>query len=206
MVSSLHAIWVSGRLRLRRRSNDGDLKNCFDERHRRQGATRAFRRRPAGWLGRKDSNPRMPESKSGALTSLATPQRETSAPAVGPRRPNRVRGEHHHAASGNSDKLCTAQPRHAAGNPLTASCAALSLATTAKTAEPEPVIRAAPKRAKWTTAASTSANRVRTTGSRSLAPNSCAGASWPPKPADSCNAEKAEIVSRFVQRVNSGAE
>src|SRR3954469_6445408 len=25
------------------------------------------------WLGRKDSNPRMPESKSGALTSLATP-------------------------------------------------------------------------------------------------------------------------------------
>src|SRR6185437_13313254 len=26
------------------------------------------------WLGRKDSNPRMPESKSGALTSLATPQ------------------------------------------------------------------------------------------------------------------------------------
>src|SRR5882672_779491 len=28
------------------------------------------------WLGRKDSNPRMPESKSGALTSLATPQRE----------------------------------------------------------------------------------------------------------------------------------
>ena len=27
-----------------------------------------------GWLGRKDSNLRMPESKSGALTSLATPQ------------------------------------------------------------------------------------------------------------------------------------
>ena len=27
------------------------------------------------WLGRKDSNPRMPESKSGALTNLATPQR-----------------------------------------------------------------------------------------------------------------------------------
>ena len=27
------------------------------------------------WLGRKDSNPRMPESKSGALTSLATPQK-----------------------------------------------------------------------------------------------------------------------------------
>jgi hypothetical protein len=26
------------------------------------------------WLGRKDSNLRMPESKSGALTSLATPQ------------------------------------------------------------------------------------------------------------------------------------
>ena len=26
------------------------------------------------WLGRKDSNPRMPESKSGALTDLATPQ------------------------------------------------------------------------------------------------------------------------------------
>src|SRR5690606_35888367 len=26
------------------------------------------------WLGRKDSNPRMPESKSGALTNLATPQ------------------------------------------------------------------------------------------------------------------------------------
>src|SRR5260221_8632183 len=25
------------------------------------------------WQGRKDSNPRMPESKSGALTSLATP-------------------------------------------------------------------------------------------------------------------------------------
>ena len=25
------------------------------------------------WLGRKDSNPRMPESKSGALTNLATP-------------------------------------------------------------------------------------------------------------------------------------
>ena len=28
------------------------------------------------WLGRKDSNPRMPESKSGALTNLATPQRK----------------------------------------------------------------------------------------------------------------------------------
>jgi hypothetical protein len=26
------------------------------------------------WLGRKDSNLRMPESKSGALTNLATPQ------------------------------------------------------------------------------------------------------------------------------------
>ncbi len=26
------------------------------------------------WLGKKDSNLRMPESKSGALTSLATPQ------------------------------------------------------------------------------------------------------------------------------------
>jgi hypothetical protein len=25
------------------------------------------------WQGRKDSNPRMPESKSGALTNLATP-------------------------------------------------------------------------------------------------------------------------------------
>ena len=29
-------------------------------------------------LGRKDSNPRMPESKSGALTNLATPQRMPS--------------------------------------------------------------------------------------------------------------------------------
>src|SRR6187549_798429 len=28
-----------------------------------------------GWQGRKDSNPRMPESKSGALTNLATPLR-----------------------------------------------------------------------------------------------------------------------------------
>ena len=27
------------------------------------------------WLGKKDSNLRMPESKSGALTNLATPQR-----------------------------------------------------------------------------------------------------------------------------------
>ena len=27
------------------------------------------------WQGRKDSNPRMPESKSGALTNLATPLR-----------------------------------------------------------------------------------------------------------------------------------
>jgi hypothetical protein len=30
-------------------------------------------RRYMYWLGRKDSNLRMPESKSGALTSLATP-------------------------------------------------------------------------------------------------------------------------------------
>lgn len=29
------------------------------------------------WLGRKDSNPRMAESKSAALTSLATPQLES---------------------------------------------------------------------------------------------------------------------------------
>lgn len=33
------------------------------------------------WLGRKDSNPRMPESKSGALTNLATPQRVTGKPS-----------------------------------------------------------------------------------------------------------------------------
>ena len=33
------------------------------------------RRADRKWLGRKDSNPRMPESKSGALTNLATPQR-----------------------------------------------------------------------------------------------------------------------------------
>jgi hypothetical protein len=32
-------------------------------------------RRCEEWLGRKDSNPRMAESKSAALTSLATPQR-----------------------------------------------------------------------------------------------------------------------------------
>src|SRR5215813_1517340 len=29
------------------------------------------------WQGRKDSNPRMPESKSGALTNLATPLHST---------------------------------------------------------------------------------------------------------------------------------
>ena len=29
------------------------------------------------WQGRKDSNPRMPESKSGALTNLATPLRDS---------------------------------------------------------------------------------------------------------------------------------
>src|SRR3979409_1585882 len=32
------------------------------------------------WLGRKDSNPRMPESNSGALTSLATPQWSHTSP------------------------------------------------------------------------------------------------------------------------------
>ena len=35
-----------------------------------------------GWLGKKDSNLRMPESKSGALTNLATPQQ--TPPAVLP--------------------------------------------------------------------------------------------------------------------------
>jgi hypothetical protein len=43
------------------------------------------------WLGKKDSNLRMPESKSGALTNLATPQRvagsanpaNTQAPGAG---------------------------------------------------------------------------------------------------------------------------
>ena len=38
-----------------------------------RGAPR--RAAPCAWLGRKDSNPRMAESKSAALTSLATPQR-----------------------------------------------------------------------------------------------------------------------------------
>ena len=33
----------------------------------------------ARWLGRKDSNPRMAESKSAALTDLATPQQKTYA-------------------------------------------------------------------------------------------------------------------------------
>ena len=37
-------------------------------------STSAHRRAGRMWLGRKDSNPRMPESKSGALTNLATPQ------------------------------------------------------------------------------------------------------------------------------------
>ena len=36
------------------------------------------------WQGRKDSNPRMPESKSGALTNLATPLRRSLAEASHP--------------------------------------------------------------------------------------------------------------------------
>ena len=39
------------------------------------------------WLGRKDSNLRMPESKSGALTSLATPQQRVPLRAFNRRRP-----------------------------------------------------------------------------------------------------------------------
>src|SRR5690606_36894036 len=38
------------------------------------GKFNSFYLMSGGWLGRKDSNPRIPESKSGALTSLATPQ------------------------------------------------------------------------------------------------------------------------------------
>ena len=51
------------------------------ERRRRTKAPRwrTCARQCGKWLGRKDSNPRMPESKSGALTNLATPQRKTCA-------------------------------------------------------------------------------------------------------------------------------
>ena len=45
-----------------------------------RGCIQRTRQRPLQiWQGRKDSNPRMPESKSGALTNLATPLHRTVA-------------------------------------------------------------------------------------------------------------------------------
>src|SRR5690554_2275810 len=104
-----------------------------------------------GWLGRKDSNPRMPESKSGALTNLATPQRSdlrcTREPLPAAYAP---------VAKAHSERGCRATDRTTIASPtgsLPSSCtfakarktesAADWSATGRNTQAPEPVMRAA---------------------------------------------------------------
>ena len=96
------------------------------------------------WLGRKDSNPRMPESKSGALTNLATPQRRNLCAANATCRPaRRIRfPPHANAASGCRASVRATNPRMAGGLVSTAARASDSEAKGANTQLPEPVIRA----------------------------------------------------------------
>ena len=65
--------------------------------------------------------------------------------AARPRTGNPV---YYQGASGCSLRPLTAQPRHCDGNSVTAARAVASSLTTAKAAEPEPVMRAGPKCAK----------------------------------------------------------
>ena len=64
------------------------------------------------WLGRKDSNPRMPESKSGALTSLATPQYGNGAENLAPNSGLQYSG----TASGCRSSPRATNPRMSPGN------------------------------------------------------------------------------------------
>ena len=81
------------------------------------------------WLGRKDSNLRMPESKSGALTNLATPQRRNlcAANAGAVRTCAGIRFPRHaNAASGCRASVRATNPRMAGGLASTAARASAS--------------------------------------------------------------------------------
>ncbi len=104
------------------------------------------------WQGRKDSNPRMPESKSGALTNLATPLRYRSTARA--------------ADVASSPRAM--KPFIVPGSASITRCALSRSSNAAKTHAPEPVMRASPCFRSHARCSRTSGNRATTTGSRSL--------------------------------------
>jgi hypothetical protein len=88
------------------------------------------------------------------------------------------------------------QDRHPDGGAAAAAAAAASVSNRANTAEPDPVMRAVPKRARCSSAAFTPGKRRCTTGCRSLTPTG--------SPRDSA-AEKSAIIVDFVDRVKCGS-
>ena len=104
------------------------------------------------WQGRKDSNPRMPESKSGALTNLATPLRRLFE------------------TEQRSKTGCLRKIRHFFSvQPTGAVSISQRSGASAKTAEPEPLMRAVkPWRSSQTMASPIDGHRRVATGCRSL--------------------------------------
>ncbi len=136
------------------------------------------------WQGRKDSNPRMPESKSGALTNLATPLRPRPCEA-------RVRSYSRSGwcvepARDESVHRCRQLVHHALRG-LRGS------RTPRKRSRPSPSCRAVARARSHSRCSRTSGNRAATTPSRSLRN----------APLSGC-AEKSSILRGSVFRVNSG--
>src|SRR5574343_796481 len=117
------------------------------------------------WLRRKDSNLRMPESKSGALTSLATPQRSSLTEMRARLYPKKVdctppspgfyktgsRGSYQGLCGINSVNGCRSAPGvtqpcqpSAAGRRASTAAAVAASSNTAKTQAPDPLILTRP--------------------------------------------------------------
>ena len=114
----------------------------------------------------------MPESKSGALTNLATPQRRNRrAPTRALVLPG-IRSRHHaNAASGCRASVLATNPCIAGGRASAAARASDSEAKGANTQPPEPVIRATSERSRNSaSAAAISGNRATATGCEVIAP------------------------------------
>src|SRR5574343_1788189 len=101
------------------------------------------------WQGRKDSNPRMSESKSDALTNLATPLHRTRSETG----PDNLSFQSAQPSRGCLVRLRHMRPTHPTGRSEKGSVPSEQVAkggapmpVLANTALPEPVIRPGPKR------------------------------------------------------------
>lgn len=157
------------------------------------------------WQGRKDSNPRMPESKSGALTNLATPLHLTLrfAEQVGPF--SKAKTYAAKAKSGWVSRLVVTALLQDSGRMACAASASIRLENAAKTLAPDPVIRAG------TTHSTFSSNHRITCATSAYFSATTACMSFRPKLSGhpicfACCARKTAIVQGFVSLVNDFSE